>query len=122
MAYLFAFEKLQVWHDGRQLIKLVYKTTRAFPGEEKYGLVGQMRRAAISIVSNLAEGSGRLSPKDQAHFFQISYSSNIELLNQAIVANDLEFLSDESLASLRYQMEKISNKINALRKACLKNG
>lgn len=118
--YIFAFEKLEVWHDARNLVKFVYKLTAQLPSGEKYGLTSQMRRAAVSIVSNIAEGSGRTSSKDQSHFFQIAYSSCIELLNQVIISNDLTYISEEDLIKSRLEMGKITNKLNALRKSCLK--
>lgn len=88
MTYISSFEKLQVWNDARGLVKQVYTLTEQFPITEKYGLVSQMRRAVVSVVSNIAEGSGRSSQKDQAHFYQIAFSSLIELLNQFIIVND----------------------------------
>ena len=75
--HIYSFEKLDVWMEARQLVKWIYIHTASFPSEEKFGLVMQLRRAAISIVSNLAEGSGRQSSKDQAHFSQIAYGSSI---------------------------------------------
>ena len=117
MAYTYSFEKLDVWKASRQLVVWIYKITSAFPGEEKFGLVSQMRRAAISVVSNLAEGSARKSPKDQAHFYQIAYSSLIELLNQLILSNDLHFLSDEFLNEGRNKIERITSGVGALRNA-----
>ena len=85
----FSFETLDFWNDIRQLIKKVYEITSSFPENEKFGLVNQMRRSSISIGSNLAEGSSRTSSKDQAHFYQIAFSSMMELLSQIIVCNDL---------------------------------
>ena len=68
MNYKYGFEKLQVWQDARQLVKIIYKLTAKYPSSEKFGLTNQMRRCAVSISSNLAEGTGRNSSKDQAHF------------------------------------------------------
>ncbi len=70
--YRFPFEKLGVWQDARQLVKNVYGLTKSFPVDEKFGLISQVNRAAISVASNLAEGSGRTSFKDQAHFSQMA--------------------------------------------------
>jgi four helix bundle protein len=75
----------------------------------------QLRRAAVSIVSNLAEGSARTSYKDKAHFSQIAYSSLIEVLNQLIIANDLGFLSNYLLSEGRCKIELLSSKVAALR-------
>ena len=119
MANHYSFEKLETWTDARKLVKWIYEATSKFPAEEKFGLVLQLRRAAISVVSNLAEGSARVSPKDQAHFSQIAYSSLIEILNQIIIAQDLNFISQEILNDGRLRIDEISNKISALRKSQL---
>ncbi len=117
--FKFAFEKLNVWQEGRKISKCIYKDTQTFPNEEKFGLTNQMRRAAISICSNIAEGSSRTSAKDQAHFYQISYSSLMELMSQIIIANDLDYLTNEQENNYRLKVEKTANMINALRKSRL---
>jgi four helix bundle protein len=94
---MYSFEKLNTWIEARKLVKSIYAITEKFPAEEKFGLMLQIRRASISVVSNIAEGSARISPKDQAHFSQIAYSSLMEVLNQLIIANDLNFISNEVL-------------------------
>ncbi len=116
MAHLYAFEKLQVWQDSRKLMKGIYEITAKYPNAELFGLSSQMRRAALSISSNLAEGSGRTSKKDQAHFYQISYSSGLELLNQLILSFDLAYINEVDYNTIRNQIEGITNKINALRR------
>jgi four helix bundle protein len=98
---VFGFEKLQVWQKSRELSVYVYKATKKFPSEEKFGLISQMRRAVISISSNVAEGTGRHSFKDKARFTEIAYGSALELLNQVILSNDLEFLSEENYLNIR---------------------
>lgn len=117
--YLFAFEKLTSWKESRLLVKNVYKITESFPKHELFGLTSQMRRAASSISSNLSEGSGRSSPKDQAHFYQMAYSSNLELLNHFYTAFDLNYTEKETFENLRNQICSLSFKINSLRKSCL---
>jgi four helix bundle protein len=114
--YTYSFEKLEVWKDSKELTKLIYMVTEKFPKNEIYVIVPQMRRAAISISSNIAEGCGRTNTKDQAHFYQIAYSSTIELLNQLIIAFELKFMSDDQYVETRLVIERVSNKINALRK------
>lgn len=103
---VYSFEKLVCWQSARDLAVWIYKTTMAFPAEEKFGLTSQMRRAGISIASNIAEGTSRKTAKDQAHFSTISYSSTIELLNDLIIANDLKLLSDEEYQVGREKIEK----------------
>jgi four helix bundle protein len=88
--------------------------------DEKFGLVSQMRRAAISVVSNIAEGSARSTSKDKAYFSQLAYSSLIELLNQLIVSHDLGFLKNEVLIECRAMVEMLTRRIAALRNTQLK--
>lgn len=73
--YLFSFEKLEVWNLAKELVKEIYILTKSFPAEERFGLISQMTRAAVSVASTIAEDSARISRKDQAHFSQIAYSS-----------------------------------------------
>jgi four helix bundle protein len=117
----YGFEKLSVWQNSRELAKSIYLVTKTYPTEERYGIVSQMRRAAISVSSNIAEGSSRNTAKDQAHFYTIAYSSAIELLNQLILSLDLEFIQDENYQALRLNIEQITNQINALQKSLFKS-
>ena len=112
---IYSFEKLACWQHARELAVWVYKATKSFPAEEKFGIVSQMRRAAVSIASNLAEGTSRVSKKDQAHFSTIAYSSTIELMNDLIIAVDLEFLSVELYIEGREKIEKQTFLISKLR-------
>ena len=115
----YSFEKLEVWSDSVELVKLIYKITKRFPDEEKYGLVSQLRRSSVSISSNLSEGTSRITSKDRAHFTTLSFSSAMEVLNQLIIAKELQFISEEGYIELRNLLSKITNKLNALRKAQL---
>jgi four helix bundle protein len=92
---IYSFEKLECWQHARKLAVWTYTNTKDFPAEEKFGIISQMRRAAISIASNIAEGTSRKTMKEQSHFSTISCSSTIELLNDLIISNDLLFLSGE---------------------------
>lgn len=111
----YSFESLDAWKDARILVKWIYSLTNNFPSEEKYGLISQVRRASVSVVSNLAEGSSRKSPKDQAHFSQIAYSSLLEVLNQLIISVDLNFMSENQLTQGRTIIESLTLKVGALR-------
>lgn len=117
---LFSFEKLTVWQKSRKLALTIYKVTKYFPEDERFGLVSQMRRCAISIASNIAEGTGRHTSKDQARFTEIAYGSALELLNQTILSNDFEFLSNENYKKIRTDITEISAMLNGLRKSQLK--
>ncbi|MCF6307805.1 MAG: four helix bundle protein [Flavobacteriaceae bacterium] len=119
MSYLFSFEKLTVWVDSKELIKLIYSVTKNFPNEEKFGLTNQLRRATVSVASNLAEGTSRKTNKDKAHFTTISYSSLMEVLNQIIISKELNFINEKDYLTIRESIQKIANKLNALRNAQL---
>ena len=114
--YKYSFEKLEVWIEAKEFTKTIYKSTTSFPDSEKFGLTSQLRRASVSICSNIAEGSTRNTPRDKAHFLTIAYGSTIEVLNQVIISLELEFISEEVYLKLRSSLESISNKINALKK------
>ncbi|WP_298553188.1 four helix bundle protein [uncultured Algibacter sp.] len=120
MAYTFSFEKLNVWLDSKELVKLIYLITKEFPSQEKFGLTNQLRHASISVASNLAEGTSRNTNKDKAHFSTMAFSSLMEVLNQLIIAKELNFINENNYQTLRTEIEKISNKLNALRKSQLK--
>lgn len=87
-----------------------------FPGEEKFGLTSQIRRAAVSVASNIAEGTSRKGRNDQAHFSQIAYSSLMEVACQLIIARDLEYIDHESFESLYEKVQELSRMLNALYK------
>ncbi|WP_430816187.1 four helix bundle protein [Carboxylicivirga sp. RSCT41] len=113
------FEKLEVWQLARQLVTKIYLTTQNFPESEKYGLTNQLRRAGVSISSNIAEGLGRITNKERARFIEIAYSSLLEVLNQLILSSDLEFLSEQELLIYREDIDLLSNKLNAFHKKLL---
>jgi four helix bundle protein len=117
--YQFTFEKLKVWQNSRELIVSIYKITNTFPKEERFCLVDQIRRANMSVASNLAEGSSRISSKDQAHFTNLAYSSLMEVLNQLYIAKDLNYISEGIFLELKKKISEISNQLNALRKSQL---
>lgn len=117
---IFSFEKLIVWQKARELSKLIYKITKQFPEDERFGLISQMRRCSISISSNIAEGTGRHTGKDKARSTEIAYGSALELLNQAILSNDLEFLSDEHYKEIRSYLTEITAMLDSLYKSQLK--
>lgn len=113
---VYGFEKLQVWQGARGLAKEIYQITMTFPDAEKYGLVSQMRRAAISVASNIAEGAGRSGDKERQQFYRMAYSSLMELLNQLIISVDLDFLQQYDLdENLRPRIEGIRSKLFSLK-------
>ena len=117
--YVYPFEKLVVWQLAKKLVVKIYTLTKSFPAEEKYGLLSQVRRAAVSVCSNIAECSGRTTAKDQAYFYSMAYSSLMELLNQLLIAEELTLINKEEMVDVRTEIEVISVKINSLRKSAL---
>ena len=112
---MYLFEKLDVWHESIALIKTIYTSTASFPSEEKFGLWSKLRRASISISSNLVEGTSGTTAKDKAHFTTISSGSAMEALNQLIISKDLGFISENDYILARNKIEKITNMLSALR-------
>ena len=117
--HTYPFEKLEAWQAARSLSVKLYKLTGTFPAEEKYGITQQLRRAVISFASNISEGTGRYAPKDQGHFYAMSYGSLMELLNQVIISKDLNFLTQADYHELRTAIESLSAIITGLRKHVL---
>ena len=113
MAY--SFEKLRVWQEARELVVKVYKLLDEFPNFERYALCDQLRRAIVSVPSNIAEGSGRTSLKEQIHFIEIAYGSLMESYNQLIIAVDLNYINDESIDILRPDIDNVARMLNGLR-------
>ena len=107
-------KNLNVWKKSMQLVTLVYQYTKLFPKEELYGLASQMRRAAVSIPSNIAEGYGRASDKELLHFLYISLGSSSELETQIIIAKNLTFLADAEYTQLLELNEEIIRMLTSL--------
>ena len=102
--FQFSFEKLDVWKLSRSFQNDVYKITKAFPKDEINGLRDQIRRAAISVSSNIAEGSAKFSKKDFSRYIQISFGSLMEVLNQLYAALDLMYITDDQFYLLKKQI------------------
>ena len=107
-------KNLIVYQKSKQLVMDVYKLLEQFPDTERFALCSQIRRAIVSIPSNIAEGMGRLSDKDQSHFLNIAYGSLMELYAQADIAHDLKYIDDEMFNQLEEQVESISKMIQAM--------
>lgn len=110
----YSFEKLDVWNKSKDFAVRIYRIKSEFPKDEKFGLISQIRRASVSVSSNIAEGSSRVSGKDQGRFYSIAYSSAIEVLNQLMISKELNFLNDKDYEKLRADMEHITAMINKL--------
>ena len=92
---MFKFEKLEVWQKAVEYADLIYRATRSFPNEERFGLTSQLRRSAVSVSSNIAEGSSRSSGTDLARFIEIAYGSLLESVSELHIARNQEFLKPE---------------------------
>ncbi len=101
------YQDLKLWQKGIDLVVSVYEATAEFPKEEKYGLISQMRRSAVSIPSNIAEGAGRNSDKEFCHFLSIANGSCYELETQILVAARLKLVSDEICGKLCFELNEI---------------
>jgi four helix bundle protein len=116
MSEVFGFEKLEVWQKAIALADRVYKATAAFPNEERFGLVSQMRRAAVSVSAKVAEGSSRWSRVEQARFMEMAYGSLMELVSEAEVARQQGFLAGADYTRLRTDVAEIARMISGLRR------
>lgn len=112
--------ELQVWVKSRKLAKEIYLLTGKLPSEEKFGLVSQMRRAAVSIASNIAEGTGRNSDKEFIQFLAIAYGSSYELKTQIFICLDLEFIQEIDATKLITDLEEIEKMIWGLQQSIKK--
>lgn len=101
------FKDLEIWKLSRKFCSLVYTTTESFPEKEKFGITNQMRRASVSIPSNIAEGASRKSNKDFSRFLEIAIGSCYELETQLILSNDLGFLETKKLQELLFELDRI---------------
>lgn len=111
------FKNLKVWQRGIELVVDVYKKTNNFPNEELYGLTSQIKRSAISIPSNIAEGAGRGSNKEFSRFLDISLGSSFELETQIILAHELEFITDNDFNTLTDKVQEEQKMITGLQKS-----
>src|SRR6266566_3757655 len=116
---MFNFEKLEVWQEAIEFADLVYSITRSFPDDERFGLTNQMRRAAVSISSNVAEGSSRSSRPDFARFVEIATGSVFEVVSQSVISKRQGFLDEGNYTSLYAAAEKQSRMLSGLRKSLL---
>ena len=120
MEYKYSFEKLEVWNDARNLVKMIYLHTNNFPERERFGLSSQMQRAVVSIVSNIAEGVSRSSVKEKIRFLELAYGSLMELYCQLYVSVDLDYLTPDTFTLIKAEIDKIANKANALKRNFIK--
>jgi four helix bundle protein len=114
---MFNFEKLDVWHKAIDLADLTYDCTRHFPADERFGLTNQMRRAAVSISSNIAEGTSRNSQIDFGRFIEIATGSVFEVISQAFVARRQGVLNEQNFRAIYAAAEEVGRMLSGLRKS-----
>ena len=112
----FRFEKLDVWQRAIDFCDDVYRVTQRFPAEERFGLTTQLRKAAVSIPANIAEGSGRMSDRDNLRFVEIAYGSLMEVVSHTEVSLRQEYLNRDQRDELREAAERLSRMLSGLRK------
>ena len=109
-----SYRDIEAWRKARALVKRIYGASKLFPNDECFGLVSQIRRAAVSVPSNIAEGYGRGSLGDYIRFLQVARGSLFELETQIILANDLEYLTEEQTNSLTKDIKQCARILQGL--------
>ena len=119
--HIYSFEKLEVYQLARKFKIDIKLMSQLFPKEERFDLVSQINRASASISANLAEGSGRSSNFDQAHFTNMSFSTGLETIDHLNTALDMKYIKEEKYTELRIKLDAILNKLNSLYKYQINN-
>lgn len=110
----YSFEKLNVWKEAKNMVVDVYHLLDNFPIFEKYALCDQIRRAIVSVSSNIAEGSGRKSLKEQIHFLEISYGSLMETYNQLLIAIDSCYITEQAVEVIKPRIDNVAKMVNGI--------
>jgi four helix bundle protein len=119
--HIYSFEKLEVYQLARKFKIDIKLMSQEFPKEERFDLISQINRSSASISANLAEGSGRSSNFDQAHFTNMSYSTALETIDHLNTALDMKYINEDRYAELRVKLDAILNKLNSLYKYQINN-
>lgn len=112
-----SYKDLEAWQQAFRLTKMVYELTPHMPQDERFGLIAQMQRAAVSIVSNIAEGAGRASAKEFAHFLNIAYASSCELETQLLLVKELYPQQADGIPDILSQLASVGRLLEALRRS-----
>jgi four helix bundle protein len=119
--HIYSFEKLEVYQLARKFKIDIKLMSQEFPKEERFDLISQINRSSASISANLAEGSGRSSNFDQAHFTNMSYSTALETIDHLNTALDMKYINEDRYTELRVKLDAILNKLNSLYKYQINN-
>ena len=114
---IFGYRKLVVYIKAREMVRQVYKLLKNFPKEEQFAMCDQLRRASVSVTSNIAEGVNRYSAKEKAHFLEMSYSSLMEVMSQLEIANDLGYISNVDLNNIEVVVADIARLLSGLQRS-----
>lgn len=115
--HLYAFERLDVWQVSRAFVKEVYRLLAQLPDFEMHNLTNQIRRAAVSVSLNIAEGTSRNSLKEQSRFSEVAYGSLLEVYCSLLIAKDLGYIDENDLSGISVRIQELSNKLNALKQS-----
>ena len=117
MSQIKSFIDLSAWKEAHKLVLAIYEATRRFPSEEKFGLVNQLRRAVVSISSNIAEGFSRNTNKEKVQFYYTALGSLTEVHNQSIIAKDVAYIDTRQFGKLMQQIITVNKLLNGLIKS-----
>ena len=112
---IYSFEKLMAWQESRSLVKNIYILLKKYPKYEQFALCDQIRRASISVPSNIAEGNTKNSSKERIHFIEIAYGSLMEVYCQLILSKDLDYINDDDFKLIKIQVDKVSKLLSGLK-------
>jgi len=113
---MFKFEKLDIWQKAMEYADFVYMVTRSFPAEERFGLTSQLRRSAVSVSANIAEGSSRASDVDFARFIEIAYGSLLESVSELEIGRRQKFLREEDFKTAYSKAENLAKMLSGFRR------
>jgi len=112
-----SFRLLQAWRDGHKLVLMIYSITKMFPQEELFGLTSQLRRAAVSVTSNIAEGFQRQSYREKVQFYSVALGSVAEIQNQLLIAQDVGYIEHDKFLKIAHQTVMVHKLLNGLIKS-----
>ena len=116
----YTFEKLRAYQEARRMVTYIYRLLNTYPDVERYAICAQMRRSAVSVTSNIAEGTSRSTLKDKIHFIEISYGSLMEVYSQLQVSLDLGYISQEAYEEAKRYVTSVAQPLSGLRNSYLK--
>ncbi len=114
---VFGYRKLIAYQRGKEVVKRTYQLLKKFPAEERWAMCDQLRRASVSITSNIAEGVNRYSVKDKSHFLEVSYGSLMEVSSQMEIAEELSYITSEERINMDQLIEEVARLLSGLHKS-----